>query len=161
MTAARRRIASSRRRGQKTALRSRRFGGRFIAITVVAISAACSSPESSPVARVDASRKGSAAAIPAGWPEGAPYITGIVTLFSNDTIRIEERPAMKGGSPKAVLTIDDATMLRGIGGAQKPKLRVGQRVSAWVGPRVMESYPIRAKALAIQIVEDTTTSKRR
>jgi len=26
---------------------------------------------------------------------------------------------------------------------------------------VMESYPIRAKALAIQIVEDTTTSKKR
>ena len=109
----------------------------------------------------DGSQSSGASAIPPGWPEGAPYITGIVTQFSNDTVRIEERPAMKGGSPKAVLTIDDATMLRAIGGAEKPRLRVGQRVSAWVGPRVLESYPIRAKALAIQIVEDTTTSKKR
>ena len=108
-----------------------------------------------------AAHGGDVSAIPTGWPEGAPYITGVVTVLSHDTIRIEERPAMKGGSPKAVLTIDEATMLRGIGGAEDPRLRVGQRVSAWVGPRVMESYPIRAKALAIQIVEDTTTSKKR
>jgi hypothetical protein len=100
-------------------------------------------------------------ALPTAWPEGAPYITGIVTQLSRDTVRIEERPAMKGGSPKAVLTLDDATLLRGIAGAEKPRLRIGQRVSAWVGPRVMESYPIRAKALAIQIVEDTTTTKKR
>ena len=130
-------------------------------ITFVLIAAACSTGESSRVRSADGSQSSGASAIPPGWPEGAPYITGIVTQLSKDTVRIEERPAMKGGSPKAVLTIDDATMLRGIAGAEKPTLRVGQRVSAWVGPRVMESYPIRAKALAIQIVEDTTTSKKR
>jgi hypothetical protein len=100
---------------------------------------------------------GGGSPIPAGWPEGAPYLTGIITQFEGDTIRIEERPQMKGGSPKAVLTIDRATMLRGIAGANKPRLRIGQRVSAWVGPRVRESYPIRAQALAIQIVEDSTS----
>jgi hypothetical protein len=127
---------------------------------LVLLSAACSNGESSQLPSADGSRS-AASAIPAGWPGGAPYITGIVTQLADDTVRIEERPAMKGGSPKAVLTIDDATMLRGIAGEKNPRLRVGQRVSAWVGPRVMESYPIRAKALAMQIVEDTTTSKRR
>jgi hypothetical protein len=158
MTAAPSRIASSRRRGRTTDWYR---GGRSAAITFVLIAAACSTGESSRVRSADGSQSSSASAIPPGWPEGAPYITGIVTQFSNDTVRIEERPAMKGGSPKAVLTVDDATMLRGIAGAEKPRLRVGQRVSAWIGPRVMESYPIRAKALAIQIVEDTTTSKKR
>ena len=161
MNSARSRIVSSRRRGTETALRGWGLVGRLVAITLVLVLSACSKGESSSATIVSGSRTGSASDIPAGWPEGAPYITGIVTLFSHDTVRVEERPAMKGGSPKAVLTIDDATMLRGIGGAESPRLRVGQRVSAWVGPRVMESYPIRAKALAIQIVEDTTTLKKR
>lgn len=98
--------------------------------------------------------------MPANWPEGAPYITGIITLMDEDTVRIEERPQMKGGSPKAVLTLDRSTALRGVDGAEEPRLRVGQRVSAWVGPRASESYPIRAKALAIQIVEDSTSFTR-
>jgi hypothetical protein len=160
MIEAQSRILSSRRRGSRATSRGWPIGGRFLAISFV-LSMACSNSESSPTTRVDALPGTGASTIPTGWPEGAPYITGIVTLFSHDTVRIEERPAMKGGSPKAVLTIDDATMLRGIAGAERPRLRVGQRVSAWVGPRVMESYPIRAKALAIQIVEDTTTTKKR
>ena len=160
MTEARSRIVSSRRHCSRVAARRWLIGGRFVAITFVLGCVACSNSESSPATRVDLPGTG-ASAIPAGWPEGAPYITGIITLLSHDTVRVEERPAMKGGSPKAVLTIDDKTMLRGIAGADKPRLRVGQRVSAWVGPRVMESYPIRAKALAIQIVEDTTTTKKR
>lgn len=98
--------------------------------------------------------------MPANWPEGAPYITGIITLLDDDTLRIEERPQMKGGSPKAVLTLDRSTTVRGIGGARAPRLRQGQRVSAWIGPRIRESYPIRAKALAIQIVEDSTSFTR-
>ena len=106
-----------------------------------------------------AAAKSGLSAIPSGWPEGAPYITGIITLLDGDTLRIEERPQMKGGSPKAVLTMDRATVVRGIGGASKPRLTVGQRVSAWIGPRIRESYPIRAQALAIQIVEDSTSFK--
>ena len=159
MTEARSRIVSRRRHGSRAASRRWLIGGRLAAITFVLGYVACSSSESSPATKVDLPATG-ASAIPAGWPEGAPYITGIITLLTHDTVRVEERPAMKGGSPKAVLTIDDKTMLRGIAGADKPRLRLGQRVSAWVGPRVMESYPIRAKALAIQIVEDTTTKKR-
>jgi hypothetical protein len=161
MTVALGRIVSSRRCGPRAASRGWLIGARFVAIAFVLISPGCTSSESSQATRIEALPGAGASAIPAGWPEGAPYITGIVTELSRDTVRIEERPAMKGGSPKAVLTIDDAMMLRGIAGAEKPRLRVGQRVSAWVGPRVMESYPIRAKALAIQIVEDTTTTKKR
>ena len=160
MTEARGRFVSCSRHGSRAASRRWLIGGRFAAIIVLQAFVACSSSESSPATRVELPGTG-ASAIPPGWPEGAPYITGIVTLLSHDTVRVEERPAMTGGSPKAVLTIDDATMLRGIAGAEKHRLRVGQRVSAWVGPRVMESYPIRAKALAIQIVEDTTTTKKK
>lgn len=161
MTEARSRILSTRRHGSQAASRGWLIGGGFVAIFFVLVSAACTSSESSPATRVEDLPGSGASAIPAGWPEGAPYITGYVTLLSHDTVRVEERPAMKGGSPKAVLTIDEATLLRGIAGEERPKLRVGQRVSAWVGPRVMESYPIRAKALAIQIVEDTTSTKKR
>jgi hypothetical protein len=139
------------------ALRSRTLAI-FVALAVVG---ACSRGESGEAAAKGASTVAKPPALPATWPEGAPYITGYVTQFADDTIRIEEQPTRKGGSPKAVLTIDDATLLRGIAGADKPKLRVGQRVSAWVGSRLRESYPVRAPALAIQIVEDTTRAGKR
>ena len=139
------------------ARRSRTFAI-FLALISVA---ACSSGDSGAASAKGASTVVRAPAFPTTWPEGAPYITGYVTQFADDTIRIEEQPSRKGGSPKAVLTIDDATLLRGIAGAERPKLRVGQRVSAWVGSRLRESYPVRAPALAIQIVEDTTRAGKR
>ena len=145
----------ARRRSQVEGRRGAAVLCRCLTLTALVLAAACSRSE-----RGSGSGNGAAggglSAIPAGWPEGAPYITGIVTQFDRDTIRIEERPQMKGGSPKAVLTIERTTMLRGIGGSEDPRLRVGQRVSAWVGPRVRESYPVRAQALALQIVEDST-----
>lgn len=125
-----------------------------LTIGSLAVLASCSGPERKSAA---AGAPGASSAMPANWPEGAPYITGIITIMEDDTVRIEERPQMKGGSPKAVLTIDRSTALRGIDGAEDPRLRLGQRVSAWIGPRVSESYPVRAKALAIQIVEDSTS----
>jgi hypothetical protein len=126
-----------------------------LTIGAVAVIAACSTPERRK--GTVAGDSGTSSAMPANWPEGAPYITGIVTILGDDTVRIEERPQMKGGSPKAVLTIDRSTALRAIDGADNPRLRPGQRVSAWIGPRLAETYPVRAKALAIQIVEDSTS----
>ena len=135
--------------------RSGRAGWTCLTIAALTLLAACSSPERGK--RAVAGGPGASSAMPATWPEGAPYITGIITIMDDDTVRIEERPQMKGGSPKAVLTIDRSTALRGVDGAEDPRLRIGQRVSAWIGPRISESYPIRAKALAIQIVEDSTS----
>jgi hypothetical protein len=126
-----------------------------LTIAALALVVGCSSPERGKGAV--AGEPGTSSAMPANWPEGAPYITGIITSKDDDTVRIEERPQMKGGSPKAVLTVDRSTALRGIDGADDPRLRIGQRVSAWIGPRINESYPLRAKALAIQIVEDSTS----
>ena len=145
------------RRTQHAAKAGHRFYGAPRSLTVCALLllGACAPSDKRGAASKPPGAEGSV--IPAGWPEGAPYLTGIITQLKDDTLRIEERPQMKGGSPKAVLTLDRATMVRGIGGVAKPRLRLGQRVSAWVGPRVLESYPIRARALAIQIVEDSTS----
>ena len=87
-------------------------------------------------------------------PDGPPSITGTITAIADGRARIEAHPGEGSGSPKAVVQLAGARILRRSGGtAAVGDLAVGQRVSAWFTGPVARSYPEQAVAAAV-VIED-------
>ena len=113
-----------------------------------------------------------ACASPALLPDRPADITGIVTdIQPGDTperpsaVRIETNPDEESGSPKMVLAVTRETRVldRRSGGEpqaiEKDALRVGDRVEAWITGPVQESYPSRAAAEAVVVLESGAPRK--
>lgn len=107
-----------------------------------------------------------ACASPTLLPDRPADITGIVTSIQPgntperpSAVRIETNPDEESGSPKMVLAVTRETRVldRRSGGEpraiDKAALRVGDRVEAWVSGPVQESYPSRATAEAVAVLE--------
>jgi len=86
-------------------------------------------------------------------PKERPYIVGAVTSVQPDHILVEQDPAGRSGSAKAMLEINENTRIQQRDGApaSRSDLRVGTRVSAWIDGAVSKSYPVQAIASLLVI----------
>lgn len=99
-------------------------------------------------------------------PDRPADIAGIVTSIQPgntperpSAVRIETNPDEESGSPKMVLAVTRATRVLDRSAGSEPRaiekeaLHVGDRVEAWVTGPVQESYPSRATAEAVVVIE--------
>jgi hypothetical protein len=99
-----------------------------------------------------------AASAPARTSDGAG-ITGTITLADGRTILVEEEPYEGSGSDKSYVEVTEETeiSLRRPGEvvpAAFEDLSVGRRVEVVFGGAVAESYPTRARAGSVVVLED-------
>lgn len=95
-------------------------------------------------------------------PSGPAGIAGRITSVVPDgnyrgTIRVETNPLSNSGSPKAVVTVANGTivLLTSRAEGEFRSLSVGQWVRVWFDGPVLESYPI--QGLAGTVVIDSTS----
>lgn len=86
-------------------------------------------------------------------PGREPDITGVITAFSTNELRVEAVPGDTAASPKAVLRLTERTRVLLPNGARElaAQLRQGQRVRVWFDGPVLQSYPVRGGAGTIVI----------
>ncbi len=103
-------------------------------------SAACSAAPATPSAEVRLATE-------------PPSIVGTITAIENGRVQIDERPAARSGSAKAVVRLTPSTVILGPDKSAWPvdSLRVGRQVRAWYSGPVAESYPVQTNAGIIQV----------
>lgn len=91
-------------------------------------------------------------------PAGPSDIAGRITLLTpagtyGGTIRVETNPADASGSPKAIATVNGATIvfLTDKQEGDFRQLAVGQWVRVWFAGAVQETYPVRGTAATVSI----------
>lgn len=109
-----------------------------------------------------AARAAARAARLARPPSGPPSIEGTITDVriageQLTVIRVEENPEDSAGSAKASVTVSNTTRVygaRGSGGMERlrDELRRGRRVRVWFLGPVRESYPVQARASALELM---------
>lgn len=109
-----------------------------------------------------AARAAARAARLARPPSGPPSIEGTITDVriageQLTVIRVEENPDDSAGSAKASVTVSNTTRVlggRGSGGVERlrDELRRGRRVRVWFLGPIRESYPVQARASALELL---------
>ncbi|HVR42039.1 MAG TPA: DUF3221 domain-containing protein [Thermoanaerobaculia bacterium] len=106
------------------------------------------------------------AACAAAPQEEPPDVRGTITTLTVDaggaesgTILVEENPAEPSGSAKDVVAVGASTLVlrrtaQGVIAAGFFDMEPGQRVVAWYTGPVLESYPRRARATRVEILND-------
>lgn len=92
------------------------------------------------------------------FPSDTPYITGRVTSVTTTSdlsvsVRVEANPADQSGSPKAILRVDDFTLVQLPGNieADYRAVATGQWVRVWTTGAISDSYPAQGIASAVAI----------
>lgn len=95
-------------------------------------------------------------------PSGPPSIEGTITDVriageQLTVVRVEENPDDSAGSAKASVTVSNTTRVlggRGTGGVERlrDELRRGRRVRVWFLGPIRESYPVQARASALELL---------
>lgn len=138
---------------------------RFPASIALLFLAACAGSgvgDDGAAARADSAAGKGGASGRAAPPSGPPSIEGTITDMRIagehlTVIRVEENPSESAGSAKASVTVSNTTRVIGTTGGGgmsrlRDELRPGRRVRVWfVGP-VAESYPVQARAAALELI---------
>ena len=91
---------------------------------------------------------------PSAPPNSNPLITGTLTQIGEGSIMVEEDPSKPAGGAKCGLEVTEKTgIFKGTAAVSTADLAEGQKIRAWADGAVQQSYPCRAKAKAILIVE--------
>lgn len=133
-----------------------------IALLVLAACAGSGAGDGSAAARADSVAGKGGASRRTAPPPGPPSIEGTITdmRIAGEhlaVIRVEENPSDSAGSAKASVTVSNTTRVIGNAGGGdmsrlREELRAGRRVRVWfVGP-VAESYPVQARAAALELI---------